>query len=116
MGEHGIRHPLDDAVGAAADLVALAQRVQHPLEPAEHRVRLQALVGDVDVVEPEGTGLTTGRISRSGGASENPPLAVPDHCIGVRIASRSGRARSSPMPISSPYRSTGVPGIVNWRL
>jgi hypothetical protein len=58
---------------------------------------------------------TTGRTSRSGAAVENPALAVGAHCIGVRIAVRSGSDRSSPMPISSPYRITGVPGMVSWR-
>ena len=41
-------------------------------------------------------------LRRPRGAVENPALASSDHCIGVRMASRSRRARSSPMPISSP--------------
>ena len=44
----------------------------------------------------------TGRISRSAGAPENPPLWWSDHCIGVRTASRPCSDRSSPMPISAP--------------
>ena len=67
-------------------------------------------------LNPYGEEATTGRINLLVGASENPPFSVPDHCIGVRIASRSASSSSSPMPISSPYRITGVPGIVNWRL
>src|SRR3712207_8325630 len=38
------------------------------------------------------------------------------HCIGVRTELRSGSERSSPMPISSPYQITGVPGSANIRL
>jgi len=45
-----------------------------------------------------------------------PPCGSVDHCIGVRQHTRSDRSRLSPMPSSSPYRRTGVPGSVNIRL
>ncbi|MFC3897128.1 hypothetical protein ACFOWZ_37110 [Lentzea rhizosphaerae] len=49
--------------------------------------------------KPRGPVLITGLISES--ALENPAFFASDHCIGARIASRSGSVRSSPMPISS---------------
>ena len=46
----------------------------------------------------------------------NPPCGSVDHCMGVRQQVRSGSERLSPIPSSSPYRITGVPGSVNIRL
>ena len=43
-----------------------------------------------------------GRTSFARCAVEKPPFVPLVHCIGVRTASRSSRARSSPIPIASP--------------
>ena len=48
--------------------------------------------------------------------AENPAFESLDHCIAVRTASRPDNDRSSPMPISSPYMNSGVPGKENSRL
>jgi len=53
-------------------------------------------------------------ISRSVAAAvEKPPVGPSSHCIGVRMAVRPGNDWLSPIPISSPYLSTGVPGMEN---
>ena len=71
---------------------------------------VEALVGHVDPLAGEGAVLDQRGDERAGVGPEKPAPWVPSRCMGVRIASRSGRSRRSPMPISSPYRITGGAG------
>ena len=98
---------------AGADLGALPQRADQLLEPAQQRVRGRvAARATFDRRRGHCARGSDGRQSVAGSAPwRSRRAAGSSHCIGVRIASRPGRSRFSPMPISSPYRSTGVPGM-----
>jgi hypothetical protein len=90
------------------DLRTFLSNADHLSHPSQQRRGAAKLLLDVDGVEAIRASSTTAGTSCS--LVEKPPLRSSVHCIGVRIALRSFSRRFSPIPISSPYRSTGGPG------
>jgi len=76
-------------------------RIMLPVRAISESLR-RVWANTLTLSKAKGPSSITGAISRCASMQEKPALGSLDHCIGVRTASRSGRSRSSPMPISSP--------------
>ena len=96
------------------ELNAFLARADHARGPVHERVGVPPLRVHVDLAKAENAVVDDGHTVFF--ARVKPPFGSSVHCMGVRVASRSFSDRSSPMPISSPYWSIGVPGSAKSRL